>query len=91
MDMHKNTHTNRNRTTMYGKQYVGKHNEREKIKTVDKRYIVSSQTAYHIRELALQENTTEGRIIDKIMRSYLCNLAIEYRRTHKDNKQLTSL
>lgn len=83
--MHKNAHTNKNHTAKYGKPYAGSFKQREKIKTEKKMYIVSSQTAYHIRELALQENTTEGRIIDKIMRTYLCNRAMEYRRTHVDN------
>lgn len=49
-----------------------------KVKTVDKRYIVTSQTAYHITKLALSENTTEGRIIDKIMRTYLASLHTPY-------------
>ncbi|MCM1295037.1 MAG: hypothetical protein NC311_05800 [Muribaculaceae bacterium] len=43
----------------------------DKPKVVAKRYNVTSQTAYHITELALREGTTEGRIIDKIMRTYL--------------------
>lgn len=38
---------------------------------VKKNYHVTSQTAYHITDLALREGTTEGRIIDKIMRTYL--------------------
>lgn len=46
---------------------------REKPKTVSKRYIVTSQTAYHITELALMEGTTEGRIVDKLMRTYLAS------------------
>ena len=49
-----------------------------RVKTVDKRYIVTSQTAYHITKLALSENTTEGRIIDKIMRTYLASLRTPY-------------
>ena len=40
-------------------------------KIVAKKYRVTSQTAYHITELALRENMSEGRIIDKIMRMYL--------------------
>ena len=42
-------------------------------KIVSKRYNVTSQTAYHITELALMENTTEGRIVDKMMRTYLAS------------------
>lgn len=42
-----------------------------KRKVVKKNYHVSSQTAYHITQLALQEGVNEGRIIDKIMRIYL--------------------
>ena len=45
--------------------------EQQKKKIVRKNYHVTSQTAYHITRLALQENTTEGHIIDKIMRNYL--------------------
>lgn len=40
-------------------------------KLVTKRIVVTSQTAYHITELALRENITEGKLIDKIMRTYL--------------------
>lgn len=40
-------------------------------KILKKNYHVTSQTAYHITRLALQENTTEGRVVDKIVRSYL--------------------
>ena len=40
-------------------------------KTLKKNYHVTSQTAYHITRLAMQENTSEGRIIDKLMRTYL--------------------
>lgn len=42
-------------------------------KTVNKRYKVTSQTAYHIMEIALQEGLTEGRVIDKIIRTYLAS------------------
>lgn len=41
-------------------------------KILKKNYHVTSQTAYHITKMALQENTSEGRIIDKLMRTYLC-------------------
>lgn len=54
----------------------------EKQRIVKKRYNVTSQTAYHIQELALQEQTTEGRILDKIMRCYLANRAEQYHRRH---------
>lgn len=42
-------------------------------KVVSKRYHVTSQTAYHIMQIALQEGLTEGRVIDKIMRTYLAS------------------
>lgn len=45
------------------------HEEIKKI--LKKNYHVTSQTAYHITRLAMQENTSEGRIIDKLMRTYL--------------------
>ena len=44
-----------------------------KPKIVTKNYHVTSQTAYHITQLALESHTSEGRIIDKIMRTYLSN------------------
>ena len=50
-----------------------------KPKIVTKNYHVTSQTAYHITQLALESHTSEGRIIDKIMRSYLCDRASKYR------------
>lgn len=42
-----------------------------KPKILKKNYHITSQTAYHITQLALQENTSEGRIIDKLVRNYL--------------------
>lgn len=51
----------------------------DKPKILSKRYNVTSQTAYHITELALREGTTEGRIIDKIMRTYLATQRIQSR------------
>lgn len=70
--MYKHSHTN-SRSTKYRKKKS--HSNQKPVKRV---YIVSPQTAYHVQELALQEDTTEGRIIDKIMRSYLCNRATMY-------------
>lgn len=49
---------------------IADHNE-HKVKVLKKNYHVTAQTAYHITQLAIQENTSEGRIIDKIMRNYL--------------------
>lgn len=43
----------------------------EGAKVVKRNYHVTSQTAYHISKLAMANNTSEGRIIDKIMRTYL--------------------
>lgn len=42
-----------------------------KPKILKKNYHVTTQTAYHITQLALQEGTSEGRILDKIVRNYL--------------------
>ena len=75
MNTHGRKRTNTKKT--YTKQ-EGSSDER-KPKVVRKRYNVTPQTAYHIQELAFQEQTTEGRIIDKIMRSYLCDRASKYR------------
>lgn len=44
-----------------------------KPKIVKKNYHVTSQTAYHISKLAMENNTSEGRIIDKIVRNYLAS------------------
>lgn len=40
---------------------------------VSKRYNVTSMTAYHIARIAAQEGITEGRVVDKIMRTYLAS------------------
>lgn len=48
-----------------------------KRKIVKKNYHVSSQTAYHITQLALQENCGEGRIIDRLMTSYLASRSLK--------------
>lgn len=69
----KRKHTTHNRDT------VAAYSDKPKI--VSKRYNVTSQTAYHIAELALREGTTEGRILDKIMRTYLAT-----QRTQGSNK-----
>lgn len=53
---------------------------RDKPSVVKRNYHVTSQTAYHITELAMQEQTSEGRIIDKIMCSYLAERSERYRR-----------
>lgn len=42
-----------------------------KVGVVKRNYHVTSQTAYHITKLAMENGTSEGRIIDKIMRTYL--------------------
>ena len=47
-----------------------------KARRCSENYHVTSQTAYHIAELALQEKTTEGRIIDKLMRNYLAERGV---------------
>ena len=74
---HTKRKTYKNTSTSYQKP------SRYRQKPVKKTYIVTPQTAYHVQELALQEDTTEGRIIDKIMRTYLSNLATEYEHSHQ--------
>lgn len=44
-----------------------------KPKVVKKNYHVTAQTAYHITELAMMAGTSEGRVIDKLMRFYLAS------------------
>jgi hypothetical protein len=48
-----------------------------KRKVVKKNYHVSSQTAYHITQLALQNNCGEGKIIDYIMKTYLASRSLK--------------
>lgn len=50
----------------------------DKPKIVKRNYHVTHQTAYHIRELALQEGIPEGKVIDKLMRSYLAEKNMRY-------------
>ena len=42
-----------------------------KPKILKKNYHVTSQTANHIATLAIKEDTSEGRIVDKIVRTYM--------------------
>lgn len=42
-----------------------------KPKIVRRNYHVTASTAYNIRKLAMESNTSEGRIIDKLIRNYL--------------------
>lgn len=53
-------------------QPVDKSFER-KPRIIQKNYHVTAQTAYHITQMALACNTSEGRIIDKLMRNYLAS------------------
>lgn len=67
--------------TLFSKHKHARHdtNRVERVgppKIVDRRYKVTSQTAYHITEIALQEGITEGRVIDKIIRTYLANRSL---------------
>jgi hypothetical protein len=48
-----------------------------KRKVVKKNYHVSSQTAYHITQLALQNNCGEGKIIDYFMKTYLASRSLK--------------
>lgn len=73
----KNSHKNKRTFSQHPTNYLYSHdNSSQKPAHVKKLYIVSPQTAYHITELAMQENTTEGRIVDKIMRTYLASTRI---------------
>ena len=53
-------------------QPVDKSFER-KPRIIRKNYHVTAQTAYHITQMALACNTSEGRIIDKLMRNSLAS------------------
>lgn len=52
-------------------QEIEQKRDPNKPKILKKNYHVTAQTAYNIRKLALENNTTEGRIVDKIIRNYL--------------------
>lgn len=56
----------------YHKRYDEPYQKKDpnKPKIVKKCYHITTQTAYHITQLALQENTSEGRILDKIIRDF---------------------
>ena len=34
---------------------------------------VTAQTAYHIKEIALREGIPDGKVVDKLMRTYLAS------------------
>lgn len=68
---------NRKRRSRYSTEPENKRDP-NKPKILKKCYHVTSQTAYHIQELAFQEQTTEGRIIDKLIRTYLCERSSRY-------------
>jgi len=62
---------NHPKKTVHNRDAINGYNDRPKV--VSRRYNVTSQTAYHVTELALREGITEGRVIDKIMRTYLAS------------------
>lgn len=70
-------HRNRNATHQH-KPRDPKTYDDHKPRNVSRRIVVTSQTAYHLTELALQEHKTEGQIIDKIMRTYLASRRLDY-------------
>ena len=54
-----------------------------KWKIVKRNYHVTAQTAYHITQLALQENITEGKAVDHIVKSYLASRDLSKFKTAK--------
>ena len=48
-----------------------------KPKIVKRNYHVTASTAYNIRRLAMETDTSEGRIIDKLIRNYLAEREFE--------------
>ena len=50
-----------------------KPNDPSKPKIVKRNYHVTASTAYNIRKLAMESDTSEGRIIDKLIRTYLAD------------------
>lgn len=65
--MKKKPHNNHSCNT--SKQEYDSH----KPRIIRKNYHVTSQTAYHITQMAIACNTSEGRIIDKLMRNFLAS------------------
>ena len=73
-------HPHKNRTPEHARSskphQQGSYEDKPKI--VKRNYHVTPQTAYHIRELAFQEDIPEGKVIDKLMRSYLAERNARY-------------
>ena len=44
-----------------------------KVRTVKKTIKITTQTDYHLSRLARENNMSEGRIIDKLIRNYLAS------------------
>lgn len=59
------TRTNRKRRST---KYEG-----EKPKHISRNYHVTPQTAYNVSKLAMMMNTSEGRIIDKLVRNCMAD------------------
>lgn len=68
--MAKHSYSKRNRNKVDHRKEIAKDGPPA---IVSRKYNVTSMTAYHIAKLAAQENMTEGRVIDKIMRTYLAS------------------
>ena len=47
-------------------------------RNVSCRIVVTSQTNYHLNELALQEHKSIGQIVDKLMRTYLASRQLDH-------------
>ena len=47
-------------------------------RNVSCRIVITSQTNYHLNELALQEHKTIGQIVDKLMRTYLASRQLDH-------------
>ncbi len=69
--MAKHSYSKRNRNKVNHREEIAKKDGPPAI--VSRKYNVTSMTAYHISKLAAQEGMTEGRVIDKIMRTYLAS------------------
>ena len=77
MNHHRNYRKNRRGHCDHVNDY-----DESKQRNVSRRVVVTSQTAYHLKELALQEHITEGMVIDKIMRTYLATRRLDYEMEH---------
>lgn len=77
----------RNRTGNHSAQHHKQScngDRQNKPKIIHKKYHVTSQTAYNVAKLAMMLNTSEGRVIDKLVRNYMISQIIPVEKINTD-------